>query len=176
MDRLQEIIDRLKAIDARQEAIENDVKDNHKGSFTDDLRAEYDLLQEEFETLKAEKDQLEADQQRLNNRADRDSSTFAANTRRTSPNAGTPFPQADQGTRIHATPRQVSSLRNFHGERNGLRAEERALNFGYWALASLEAQMPGRFNFGNRIPQDVRAALHQSNDATGFGHFIPHRS
>lgn len=176
MDRIQEIIDRLKAIDARQEAIETEVKDKLDNKFTDELRDEHDTLTAEYDELKAEKETLEADQQRFANRQNRDGDFRANGPRFSNQNSGDPAPPSDDKPPVWATARQSRSLRNFRGERNGVSAEERAYSFGAFCLHALSQDIP-RFNCPQNISDYVtnrfRNALHQSNDATGFGHLVP---
>lgn len=179
MDRIKEIIARLKAIDARQEAIETEVKDKLENKFTPELRDEHDKLTAEYDELKAEKETLEADQQRLANRQNRTADFQARLPRLSDANTGEELLEDSNRLPVWATARQSRSLRNFRGERNGQPAEQRAYNFGMWALATLSEQLPGRF--GNRFENarkhvtdmGLRNALHQSNDGTGYGHFIP---
>lgn len=174
MDRIKEIIDRLKAIDARQEAIENEVKDKLENKFTPELRDEHDALTAEYEELKAEKEALEADQQRLANRQNRTADFQARLPRLSDSDSSDPAPPQAKKP-IWATARQSRSLRNFRGERNGVCAEERAYSFGAFCLHALSRDIP-RFQFDNIssfVKDRFSNALHQSNDATGFGHLIP---
>ncbi len=178
MKRLNEISARLQTINQRQEAIENEIEEKHEGVFTEELRAEYTGLQEEFDSLTAEKTQLEEDAQRIADRQGRtDADLSAVAPRQTPANSNDPHPHPTTRTQvIPVNARRVSSLRNFRGERNGMRAEERAYRFGMWCLHALSNDMPGRFNFPeatNYVRQNIQGALHQSNDSTGYGHLIP---
>ena len=59
MQRIKEIIARLKAIDADQAAIENDADAQNNGVMSPEQRTKYDTLQADCGTLKIEKTALE---------------------------------------------------------------------------------------------------------------------
>ncbi len=70
-------------------------------------------------------------------------------------------PTAERQAKIPAHVRRFTTLKNFVGDNDGIRAEERAYRFGQWAMAKLAIDMPGRFHFPH--------AMTFARDQFGFG-------
>ena len=90
MQRIKEIIARLKAIDADQAAIENDADAQNNGVMSAEQRTKYDALQAEYDTLKTEKSALEEEAKKRQARANRATEDFQepALPRRSHPGSG----------------------------------------------------------------------------------------
>lgn len=92
--------------------------------------------------------------------------------------------QARRGI-IPAQARRYGTLRHFHGERDGFRADQRAYRFGMFMLAQMVMDLPGRFNprrtaWANDVMRFYDAnwspepyAINLSNDGTGAQFLIP---
>lgn len=202
MNRIAEIIARLKAIDTSQADIERRADLENEGKFTDELRAEYKTLQTEFDALKAEKDQIEADialKEARNGRAlDLQAKPLA---RRVDPTSSAPLQELrqdppstpiDRSTNnngpageyqspaarfvIPARARKGGAPRNFRGVIDGASADKRAYRFGMWAMARIARCIPGY-----EIPEatdfvrnymSATNTAHGENDGTTGGHVL----
>ncbi len=171
MKRIQDIIDRLKAIDGLQAAIETKATSENDGRFTAETQAEWDNLQTEYETLKAEKVTLEAQAVKAaESFASRDNRAndfqAVAIPRRANPGSSAPAAKIegepvdkhggsgppDAGSKIFVIPPKAmryGSVKNFSGVIDGRNSKERAYRFGMYALARICQCLPGRFH----IPQ-----------------------
>lgn len=192
MQRIQEIINLCKSIDAKQAEIERKAELENEGKFTDEQRTEYTALKAQYDTLMAEKKQLEADAAMRAARAGRaEELQPAALPRRTEPTTSTPIVQS--GTPIEGTAsdgesvihfkiprniRRVGQPKNFSGTVNGQTAEERAYRFGMWALAKIANDLPARYQFPqatkfvNDYMGGVRNIAHSESDGTTGGHVL----
>jgi hypothetical protein len=190
---LAELIARMKKIDADQAEIERCANLENDGAFTDEQRTQYAALKDLFDSMNKQKAQLEEDIEMKNARADRAAAlTPKVVARRSQVNAGAPVPSSRNGLPIETEnqhgetqirfkiPRNVlrmGTLQNFHGNREGYTAEERAYRFGQWVLARVSQDLPGRFNFGyakqfvENYMNPVNAA-HGETDATTGGHYL----
>ncbi len=84
-------------------------------------------------------------------------------------------------TKIPARVRRYGNLTNFKGDRNGIRAEERAYRFGQYAMAKLSMDLPNRFHFSHALAFAADQfgmrpmAVHGegASDTTGSHVFVP---
>lgn len=187
--RIQAIIERCKAIDSEQAAIERDCELNNEGMFNDDQRTKYAALKAEYDTLISEKKQLEDDTELRAARAGRAAELQPRTIERKTPaNSGAPLPGQPSGD-SGDEPRQVRfkipanvrphAPRNFVGvdPRSGMGADERAFRFGQYVLAKISSDLPNRYRFDDAISfvnnymGGIRNTAHGS-DATTGGHFL----
>lgn len=183
--RIGEIIDRCKAIDVAQEAIESKANLENAGQFTVEQREEYTKLKTEFDTLIEEKKQLEADAAMRADRAGRaELLQPAVLPRRVAANSaapmaavttisGTPIdrsngngPELDEFGRPKAPTFRVPARfthfvpRNFKGVVGGRGPQERAYRFGAWCLHAISQCIP-RYDFpeASRFVRDYIGAI-----------------
>ena len=188
--RIAEIISRCKAIDAEQAVIERKAELENEGKFSDEQRTAYAALKGEFDSLLAEKKQIEDDAEMRAARSGRAAELQPrAIARRAEPGSGAP---AKTGTAIEngeeeESPRirfkiparalRSGAPRNFMGEHDGMKAEERAYRFGMWAMARMQQCIPSMYfpeatKFVNNYMGGVYNTAHSELDGTTGGHFL----
>lgn len=189
--RIGEIIARCKAIDASQADIERRMELENEGNFTPEARTEYAALKAEYDTLIAEKKQIEDDAELKASRNNRGLDLQPrALPRKTETNSGAPLPDAakpvDKTTdgpdtkprfTIPATARRGGNPRNFRGEQNGMRADERAYRFGMWALSRIglclpQYAVPAANHFVHNYMGGISNVSHGESDGTTGGQFL----
>ncbi len=166
---------RLKEIDQRQVAIEQECEEKHEGKFTDELRAEYNTLDDEYAEKKAALETAESDLKRLQDRQNRPalSSTQPRITPPGSSNplAGTQTPNdAPARMTVPATVRR-HRVTSFSDDPHGFTAEEKAYRCSQWFLARLSNDLPGMFSFPQAAEfcREHNITAHGSDD--GSSHY-----
>lgn len=172
MDELQKLIDELKGVDQKIDALLTNE------SLTAEQDAERVQLQSQRKALVAK---IEAEKDRLSREQERkrlETETEALKKRNESQAEAGAFRKTNAGSAAASIviPADVrrTRVRSFRGSRNGFDAEFRAYRFGMWALAQLSIQMPQRFRFATAV-EWVRAnmAAASSRDASGYQNLIP---
>ena len=181
MERLKQIVSRLQAIDQEQASIDAEAE-KAGGVMTDEQRAKYAALDTEAENLVTEKQTLESDEKRKAARAARKTHlTVPTITSGRQLEADSNEPLDLPGTRQSIPPwvkRSGQPLEAFEGEKNGMKAEERAFRFGMWGRALIGQCIPARRSkraeaFAEKEWGDVQAAAHGETDAFGSEILVP---
>lgn len=191
--RRAEIIARMQKVDEEQAAIERAAKlENDDGVFTEDQASQYKALASVYDNLLKEKNAIDSQISLIEQRRDRADDMSVLTPRRSASNSGSVLPagaglpgtaiggshepEQHRPFRIPANVRRNGQPKNFKGEVDGLKAEERAYRFGQWVLARVSQDMPGRYSFPsatqfveNYLPTNT---AHGSNDSVTGGHVL----
>lgn len=143
----------------------------------DELTASAKKADEDIQALLERENQIKARLEAINGFADHSAAIAGARGVHV-PNAPHE-PQAQ--AKIPARVRRYGNLQNFKGDRDGVRAEERAYRFGQYAMAKLSMDLPNRFQFRHAMAFAADQfglnpmAVHGegAGDTTGSHVFVP---